>query len=86
MALLDSLAPPSTSVNDFEPEDSPVVNDKPELPEPEIRTGRQKARAAVIELHPPKLEILAKLCNGLKKRNIRIDENNRGHYSVPPGT
>ena len=84
MALPDALAPPSSSVNDFEPEDSPVVNDEPELPEPEIRTGRQKARAAVMELHPP--EMLAKLCSGFKKGNVRIVENIRGHYAVPPGT
>ena len=62
-----------------EPEDSPVVNDEAELPEPEIRTGRQR-----VELRPP--EMLAKLCNGLKKGNIRIVENMPGHYAVPPGT
>ena len=84
-ALSDALAPPSSSVNDLEPEDSPLVNDVPELPEPEIRTGRQKARAAVMELHPP--EMLAKLCKGLKKGNTRIVENHiPGHYAVPPGT
>ena len=83
-ALPDALAPPSSSVNDLEPEDSPLVNDEPELPEPEIQTGRQKARAAVMELHPP--EMLAKLCKGLKKGNIRIVENIPGHYAVPPGT
>ena len=83
-ALPDALAPSSTSVNDLEPEDSPLVNDEPELPEPEILTGRQKARAAVMELHPP--EMLAKLCKGLKKGNIRIVENIPGHYAVPPGT
>ncbi len=75
MALPDALAPPSSSlaVIDLEPEDSPFVNDEPELPEPEIRTGRQKARAAVIKLHPP--EMFAKLCNSFKKGNIRIVEN-----------
>ena len=83
-ALPDALGPPSSSVNDLEPEDSPLVNDEPELPEPEIRTGRQKARAAVMELHPP--EMLAKLCSGFKKGNVRIVENIRGHYAVPPGT
>ena len=83
-ALPDALAPPSSSVNDLEPEDSPLVNDEPELPEPEIQTGRQKARAAVMELHPP--EMLAKLCSGFKKGNVRIVENIRGHYAVPPGT
>ena len=84
MAQPDALAPPSSSLNDLEPEDSSLVNDEPELPEPDIRTGRQKARAAVMELHPP--EMLAKLCNGLKKGNIRIVENIPGHYAVPPGT
>ena len=84
MAQPDALAPPSSSVNDLEPEDSSLVNDEPELPEPDIRTGRQKARAAVMELHPP--EMLAKLCNGLKKGNIRMVENIPGHYAVPPGT
>jgi hypothetical protein len=86
MALPDALAPSSTSVNDLEPEDSPLVNDEPELPEPDIqvRTGRQKARAAVMELHPP--EMLAKLCSGFKKGNIRIVENISEHYAVPPGT
>ena len=33
MALPDALAPPSSSVNGFEPEDSPVVNDEPKLPD-----------------------------------------------------
>ncbi len=69
----------------------PLVNDKPELPEPEIQTGRQKARAAVMELHPPEMlakfpEMLAKLCKGLKKGDTRIVENIPGHYAVPPGT
>ena len=87
MAQPDALAPPSSSLNDLEPEDSSLVNDEPELPEPDFRTevtGRQKARAAVMELHPP--DMLAKLCNGLKKGNIRIVENIPGHYAVPPGT
>ncbi len=42
-------------MNDGEPEHDP----EPEQPV----TGRQKARAAVSQLHPP--EMLAKLCNGL---------------------
>ncbi len=54
-------------------------------PEPEQPvTGRQKARAAVSQLHPP--EMLAKLCTGFKKANIKIVESVRDHYAVPPGT
>jgi hypothetical protein len=37
-----------------------------------------------MELHPP--EMLAKLCSGFKKGNVRIVENIRGHYAVPTGT
>ena len=48
------------------------------------REDRKKARAAVMELRPP--EMLAKLCNGLKKGNVKIVENIPGHYAVPPGT
>ncbi len=35
-------------------------------------------------LHPP--ELIAKLCGPLKKSNVRIDENVRGHFDVPFGT
>ncbi len=73
----------SPSHNDFEPQLSPVVNNEPERPEPPTHTGRQKAGAAVTELHPP--EMLASLCTGFKKGNIRIIENIRCHYAVPPG-
>jgi hypothetical protein len=45
---------------------------------------RKKARAAVMKLHPS--EMVAKLCNGLKKGNVKIVENIPGHYAVPPGT
>ena len=58
------------------------VIDEPEQPEPQ--TGRLKARAAVTQLHPP--EMLAKLCTGFKKANVKIIEKVRGHYAVPPGT
>ncbi len=34
MALPDALDPPSSSVNDLEPEDSPLVNDESELLNP----------------------------------------------------
>ncbi len=37
-----------------------------------------------MELHPP--EMIAKMCSGFKKGNVRIVENIRGHYAVPPGT
>ncbi len=84
MAEPDAFAPPSSSVNDLDPDGSPVGHDEPELPEPEIWTGRQKAGAAVMEVDPP--EMLAKLCNGLKKGHGRIVENIRGHYAVPSGT
>ena len=30
--------------------------------------------------------MLAKLCTGFKKANVKIIENIRGHYAVPPGT
>ena len=30
--------------------------------------------------------MLAKLCTGFKKANIKIVESVRGHYAVPPGT
>ena len=70
--------PPSPTVS----EDPPDMMDELEQPEPEI--GRQKARAAVSQLHPP--EMLAKLCTGLKKANIKVVENIRNHYAVPPGT
>ena len=42
----------------------------PEPKQPKTVTGRQKARAAVSQLHPP--EILAKLCTGFKGANIKI--------------
>ena len=63
-------------MNDGEPEHDPV----PEQPV----TGRQKARAAVSQLYPP--EMLAKLCTGFKKANIKILESIWDHYAVPPGT
>ncbi len=62
-------------------EDSPVVNDKPE---PEIQTGRQKARAAVMKLHEPSFSRNA--CQIVQWfGNIRIVENIHCHYAVPPG-
>ena len=62
--------------------ETPDVIDEPEQPEPQ--SGRQKAIDAVTQLHPP--EMLAKLCTGFKKANVKIVENVRGHYAVPPGT
>ncbi len=60
-------------MNDGEPEH----DSEPEQPV----TGKQKARAAVSQLHPP--EILA---SGFKKANIKIVGSVRDHYAVPPGT
>jgi hypothetical protein len=83
-------APVLTDEDPIRPEDSEVpqgMNDgEPEHdPEPEQPvTGRLKARAAVSQLHPP--EMLAKLCTGFKKANIKIVESVRDHYAVPPGT
>jgi hypothetical protein len=74
----------------FRPEDSDSEEpqdmiDEPEHSEPEPVTGRQKARAAVLQLHPP--EMLAKLCTGfIKKENIKIVGSVRSHDTVPPGT
>jgi len=64
-----------------EPDELQDLNDEPEQPAPQA--GRQKAMAAVSQLHPP--EMLAKLCTGFKKANIKIVENVRDHYAVPPG-
>jgi hypothetical protein len=63
-------------MNDGEPERDP----EPEQPV----TGRQTTIAAVSQLHPP--EMLAKLCTGFKKANIKIVDSVRDHYAVPPGT
>jgi hypothetical protein len=78
----NDFVPSSPSVS--APVYPPVVIDEPE--QPELQTGRQKARAAVtgMQLHPA--EMLAKLCTGFKKANMRIVENIRGHYAVPQGT
>ncbi len=73
MAVPDAFAPPSSSVNDLDPDGSPV---EPELPEPEIQTGRQKARAAVMEVDPP--EMLAKIVQWFEKRKRK----NHGEYSL----
>ena len=59
-------------MNDGEPEHDP----EPEQPV----TGRQKARAAVSQLHPP--EMLAKLCTGFKRANIKIVESVRDEYAA----
>ena len=87
---------PPDSDNDLEPPNdtippSPTVSEDPldtgmmdEPEQPELEIGRQKARAAVSQLHPP--EMLAKWCTGLKKANIKVVENIRNHYAVPPGT
>ena len=44
----------------------------------------KKANAGLKLLHPP--ELIAKLCGPLKKTNVRIVENVRGHFGVPLGT
>ena len=59
-------------MNDSESEHDP----EPEQPV----TGRQKARAAVSQLHPP--EMLAKLCTGFKRANIKIVESVRDEYAA----
>ena len=84
MTGCDAPTPPDSD-DDMIPSvrgETPDVIDEPEQPEPQ--TGRQKARAEVTQLHPP--EILAKLCTGFKKAYVKIIENVRGHYAVPPGT
>ncbi len=70
------------SPSDSEPVYPPIVKDEPEQPEP--KTGRQKARAEVMQLHPS--QILTNLCTGFKKANMGIVENIRNHYAVPQGT
>ena len=86
----DRDAPALTDENPIRPEDSEEPQgmndgDSEHDPEPEQPvTGRQKARAAVSQLHPP--EMLAKLCTGFKKANIKIVESVRDHYAVPSST
>jgi hypothetical protein len=58
---------------DSEPDELQDPNDEPE--QPARQAGRQKAMAAVLQLHPP--EMLAKFCTGFKKANIIIVENVR---------
>jgi hypothetical protein len=59
--------------------------DQPNLPVDEQPGGRQKANAGFKQLlHPP--ELISKLCGPLKKSNVRIVENVRGHFDVPLGT
>ncbi len=57
----DSQEPQGIMMNDGETEHDP----EPEQPV----TGRQKARAAVSQLHPP--EMLAKLCEGQRRAKAR---------------
>ena len=45
--------------------------------------GRQKAVAAVSNVHPP--DMLAKLTCALKKSNLRVIEDVRSHYAVSAG-
>ena len=83
-------APALTDAAPIRPEDSEEpqgMNDGEHEHEPEqpvTGLGRQRARAAVSQLHPP--EMLAKLCTGFKKANIKILESVWDHYAVPPGT
>ena len=51
-------------------------NDRPQV-------GRQKAVAAVPNVHPP--DMLAKLTCALKKSNLRVIEDVRSHYAVSAG-
>ena len=51
-------------------------NDRPQV-------GRQKAVAAVSNVHPP--DMLAKLTCALKKSNLRVIEDVRSHYAVSAG-
>ncbi len=51
-------------------------NDRPQV-------GRQKAVAAVPNVHPP--DMLAKLTWALKKSNLRVIEDVRSHYAVSAG-
>ncbi len=61
--------------------DQPQAN----LPVDEQPGGRQKANAGFKQLlHPP--ELISKLCGPLKKSNVKIVENVRGHFDVPLGT
>ena len=48
-------------------------NDRPQI-------GRQKAVAAVSNVHPP--EMLAKLTCALKQSNLRVIEDVHSHYAV----
>jgi len=75
----DDLPPPSSP----DPPDLPPEEDDLPPDQSEPQAGRQKAVAAVMELHPP--EMLAKLCSGLKKSQLKIVENVRSFYAVPPG-
>ena len=65
-------------------------NDQPDQPQANLPVdeqpgGRQKANAGFKQLlHPP--ELISKLCGPLKKSNVRIVENVRGHFDVPLGT
>ena len=84
MTGCDAPTPPDSD-DDMIPSvsgENPDAIDEPDsLPEqPEPQTGRQKAKAAVTQLHPP--EMLAKLCTDFKKTNINIIENVRCHYAV----
>ena len=51
-------------------------NDRPQV-------GRQKAVAAVSNVHPP--DILAEITCALKKSNLRVIEDVRSHYAVSAG-
>ena len=65
-----------------EPEDNePEDNDSPDNNRPQI--GRQKAVAAVSNVHPP--EMIAKLTCALKKSNVRVIEDVSSHYAVSAG-
>ena len=75
----DDLPPPSSP----DPSDLPPEEDDLPPDQSEPQAGSQKAVAVVMELHPP--EMLAKLCSGLKKSQLKIVENVRSFYAVPPG-
>ena len=52
-------------------------NDRPQV-------GRQKAVAAVLNVHPP--DMIAKLTCALKKSNLRVIEDVLSHYAVSAGS
>ena len=73
----------------FEPEDNEPEDNGSHLPHPQNedsdqpQNGRQKAVAAVSNVHPP--ELIAKLTCSLKKSNLRVIEDVRSHYAVSAG-